>query len=153
MKVYRLRCARQHEFEGWFACEADYTNQLQRQLLSCPVCGDTQIEKMLSAPRLNLHAARNDDTATPARSPGAAPSALSASQTQAHLLHALRQVQADCEDVGKRFADQARAMHHGDIQPRSIRGSASPAVAQELIEEGIPVLPMPDLPLLKQTLQ
>ncbi|MBE0589641.1 MAG: DUF1178 family protein, partial [Hydrogenophaga sp.] len=60
MKVLNLQCAHQHEFEGWFGSEDDFTSQLARGLVSCPLCGDTQIQKMLSAPRLNLRAGRED---------------------------------------------------------------------------------------------
>ena len=72
---------------------------------------------------------------------------------QAQLLKAMRQVLAQTEDVGERFADQARAMHHGEIDQRNIRGRTTPEVAMELIEEGINVLPLPALPALKETLQ
>jgi hypothetical protein len=65
----------------------------------------------------------------------------------------MREVMANTEDVGERFADQARAMHHGDMDARSIRGRTSPEVAMELIEEGISILPLPQLPGLKETLQ
>jgi hypothetical protein len=75
------------------------------------------------------------------------------SALQASLLQAMRAVLANTEDVGERFADQARAMHHGDIEQRAIRGRTSPEVALELIEEGVDVLPLPALPALKETLQ
>ncbi len=75
------------------------------------------------------------------------------SPLQAQLLKAMRQVLAQTEDVGERFADQARAMHHGEIDQRNIRGRTTPEVAMELIEEGINVLPLPALPALKETLQ
>lgn len=161
MKVLNLQCAHQHGFEGWFASEDDYTNQLACGLVSCPVCGDVQIQKMLSAPRLNLRTPRADSAQTAAAEPvpgahkvsnGPAPSS-AAQELQAQLLTALREVLAHTEDVGDRFADQARAMHHGDMDPRNIRGRTTPAVAMELLEEGIDVLPLPAIPALKETLQ
>lgn len=156
MKVLDLRCAHQHGFEGWFASEDDFTDQLARGLVSCPLCGDAQIQKMLSAPRLNLRAARHEPT-DPADAGGgtgvqpgpAAPGA----PLQAQWLQAMRRVMAQTEDVGERFADQARAMHHGEVAQRSIRGRTTPEVARELIDEGIDVLPLPGLPALKETLQ
>ena len=160
MKVLDLQCAHQHSFEGWFASEADYLGQKARGLVSCPLCGDANIQKMLSAPRLNLRAARQQvpaqDTAQPSvdAGAGAAPSDVApSSEMQARFLTAMREVMANTEDVGERFADQARAMHHGDMEARSIRGRTSPEVALELIEEGISVLPLPPLPGLKETLQ
>lgn len=156
MKVLNLQCAHQHEFEGWFGSEDDFTNQLARGLVGCPLCGDTQIQKMLSAPRLNLRAGREDKTKALPVEPGqgvelghTAPG----SELQAQLLRAMRQLLVNSEDVGERFADQARAMHHGEMDQRNIRGRTSPEVALELIEEGIEVMPLPSLPALKETLQ
>ncbi len=156
MKVLNLQCAHQHEFEGWFGSEDDFTSQLARGLVSCPLCGDAQIQKMLSAPRLNLRAGREDRVpAAPAEAGGSVELGLPApgSPLQAQLLKAMRQVLANTEDVGERFADQARAMHHGEIDQRNIRGRTSPEVAMELIEEGIDVMPLPSLPAIKETLQ
>lgn len=156
MKVLNLQCAHQHGFEGWFGSEDDFCSQLARGLVVCPLCGDAQIRKMLSAPRLNLHAGRGDKSpATSAEAGGSVELGLPApgSSLQAQLLQAMRQVLAQTEDVGERFADQARAMHHGELEQRSIRGRTTPEVALELIEEGIEVLPLPGLPALGETLQ
>jgi hypothetical protein len=156
MKVLDLQCAHQHSFEGWFASEDDYAGQLARGLVSCPLCGDAQIQKMLSAPRLNLRAGRQSaSTALPANTDGSVTLGHVApdSALQARFLAAMREVMSQTEDVGERFADQARAMHHGDADPRNIRGRTSPEVAMELMEEGIAVLPLPQLPALKETLQ
>lgn len=160
MKVLNLQCAHQHGFEGWFASEEDFTGQLERGLVSCPLCGDTQIQKMLSAPRLNLRTGRNDtattdlgvSTASLESGPGSGVTATGL-PPQARWLRALRELMANTEDVGERFADEARAMHSGEADQRNIRGSTSPEVAQELIEEGIDVMALPYLPMLKETLQ
>lgn len=157
MKVLDLQCGHQHGFEGWFASEDDFASQLQRGLVSCPLCGDARIEKKLSAPRLNLRTSRHDVApeappaeASPATSvtPGASLQAL-----QAQMLSTLRRLVAESEDVGERFADQARAMHHGEVERRNIRGRTTPQQAIELLEEGVDVLPLPALPVLKETLQ
>lgn len=162
MKVLGLQCAQQHSFEGWFGSEDDYTSQLERGLLSCPVCGNVHIQKMLSAPRLNLRTSRESKTSDVqdgATSPSNAQAGVEPQRSalgpslQGQLLQALRQVVAATEDVGERFADQARAMHHGDMEQRNIRGRTTPEVAQELLDEGIDVLPLPSLPALKETLQ
>ena len=155
MKVLNLRCHAQHPFEGWFGSEADYQDQLARGLVACPMCGDTRIEKLLSAPRINLGATppAPAPVATPAaRAP--APVAMDPSMdaaAHARFLRALREVVARSEDVGDRFADEARRMHHGDTEARQIRGRASMAETMELLEEGVPVLPLPAA--LKETLQ
>ena len=154
MKVLDLQCGHQHGFEGWFASEDDFTSQLQRGLVSCPLCGDARIEKKLSAPRLNLRTSRHEPApeVPAAESPPADPRT-SPQAMQAHLLSTLRRLVAESEDVGERFADQARAMHHGEVERRNIRGRTTPREAIELLEEGVDVLPLPALPALKETLQ
>lgn len=154
MKVLDLQCDHQHVFEGWFSSEDDYHQQLGRGLLECPVCGSASIEKMLSAPRLNLgrgEAKTASRTGPPDGSAAAAP--VMPQGLQAQVLHAMRELMGRTEDVGERFADEARAMHHGDIEQRDIRGRTTPEEARELIEEGIDILPLPDLPVFKETLQ
>lgn len=164
MKVLNLQCGLRHGFEGWFASEADYADQQKRGLLTCPLCGDASIHKLLSAPRLNLKGGgermespppESPDVAVEKAKPGGGEGVDSPVDAglQARLVQAMRDVLAKTEDVGERFADQARGMHHGDIAPRSIRGQATPDVAQELIEEGIDVVALPALPGLKDTLQ
>ncbi|MBA4214403.1 MAG: DUF1178 domain-containing protein [Polaromonas sp.] len=156
MKVLNLQCAHQHGFEGWFGSEDDFTSQLARGLVSCPLCGDVHIQKLLSAPRLNLRAGREDKApAAPAQAGGSVELSQPAPdwQQQAQLLKAMRRVLAHTEDVGEKFADQVRAMHHGEVAQRNIRGRTSPEVAMELIEEGIEVMPLPAMPTLKETLQ
>lgn len=150
MKVLDLKCAQQHVFEGWFASEDDFQSQHARGLVTCPMCGDASVDKQLSAPRLNLGA-------TSAHPPpvvqGTADAAMTTppAQMQAALLKAMRQAVAKTEDVGDRFAEVARQMHHGEIEERGIRGRTSAREAVALLEEGISVLPLP--PALKEPLQ
>lgn len=154
MKVLNLQCANQHGFEGWFASEDDFRQQLERGLLSCPVCGEPSVHKLPSAPRLNLgHGREPAERPAPAvAAPGSVDMA-AAPALQGLMLRALRELMHKTEDVGERFADEARAMHQGEIEQRAIRGRTSPEVALELIEEGIDVLPLPALPSIKETLQ
>ena len=151
MKVLNLGCARSHVFEGWFGSEADFQSQLERGLLECPLCGDRTVHKRLSAPRLNL-GSQKDAVSGPSQAPAPVADPESV-RRQAEAWRALREVVARTEDVGERFASEARRMHQGEIEPRQIRGRASVAEAVELIEEGIAVLPLPDLPAVKETLQ
>jgi hypothetical protein len=145
MKVLNLQCTHRHSFEGWFASEDDFQDQLGRGLVECPLCGDTGIVKMLSAPRLNLGAAREE----PKQEVMAAPDAT----LQAAWMKMVRHVMASTEDVGERFAEEARRIHYGEAQERGIRGQASAQETEALMEEGIGVLPLPIPKALKEPLQ
>jgi hypothetical protein len=134
MKVLDLQCSHGHVFEGWFASHDDYESQRERGLLTCPVCEDAQVNKMLSAPRLNL-------AQTPPQ------------QMQAAMLKMVRHVMANTEDVGNRFAEEARKIHHGQAQERGIRGQASREETEALLDEGIDILPLPVPAGLKEPLQ
>jgi hypothetical protein len=155
MKVLNLQCAHQHGFEGWFASEDDFQQQLDRGLLICPLCGEADVRKMLSAPRLNLARSREEPSPRTPPDPAVEGSgaATPGAELQGRLLRAVRELMSQAEDVGEGFADQARAMHHGEVQRRSIRGRTTPEVAMELVDEGIEVLALPALPALKETLQ
>ncbi|OYY90362.1 MAG: hypothetical protein B7Y42_13690 [Polaromonas sp. 28-63-22] len=166
MKVLNLQCAQQHSFEGWFASEDDFQSQLSRDLIACPMCESKRIEKMPSAPRLNLGALRPpaDISAAAGASPAAVEAAGrlvegSAPPAAQQVVEASsddrvgRNLLANTEDVGRRFAAEARGMHYGDIETRSIRGQASAREAVELLEEGIEVMPLPLPAALKETLQ
>lgn len=146
MKVLDLQCGHQHTFEGWFASEEDFQGQLARGLVACPMCEDTSIVKLLSAPRLNLGAS---DTVKPA---AAAPVA-TGSEIQAEWLKMVRHVVAHTEDVGERFAEVARQMHYGETGVRNIRGQATPHETEALLDEGIAVLPLLVPASLKEPLQ
>jgi hypothetical protein len=143
MKVLDLKCTHQHVFEGWFASEDDFQAQRGRGLVSCPICGDAQVEKQLSAPRLNLGAQPQPPAKVPSeQAPGGVAAAMANPQLQALWLKAMRQIMANTEDVGERFADIARQMHYGQEQERGIRGQTTAEEAAELIEEGISVMPL-----------
>lgn len=179
MKVLDLHCSHQHSFEGWFASEHDFQSQLSRGLVECPICTDKGITKMLSAPRLNLNSARGepeDKAASAAHTtaektannvstiesvashPGAVSmpgevANLSTAQLQAAWMQMVRHVVANTEDVGSGFSEEARKMHYGETELRNIRGQATPEETQELLEEGIQVMPLPLPESLKGPLQ
>ena len=150
MKVLDLQCRSEHVFEGWFASEEDFQSQLQRGLVQCPLCGDAQVRKRLSAPRLNLGAAPSEP---PTQSPSVRPpeSPTPPPQQLAAWLQQARRMVAESEDVGSRFAEEARKIHAGDADERAIRGQATLQETVQLLDEGIAVLPIP--PVLKETLQ
>lgn len=148
MKVLNLRCSRDHAFEGWFGSLEDFESQLARQLVECPICADKAIVKGLSAPRLNLGAGK--DAAPRA---AAAPSPTAADTPEGRWLRAAREVLARTEDVGDRFAEEARRMHYGETAERGIRGQATPAQAEALLDEGVNVMPLLLPDSLKEPLQ
>lgn len=149
MKVLDLQCGQLHDFEGWFASEEDFASQLGRALVACPMCGDTTITRKLSAPRLNLgHPA-------PERKPAqdVVAGADVHAAVQAAWMAVARRVLATTEDVGERFAEEARRIHYGETEQRGIRGKASQSETEALAEEGISVMQLPLPEALKGPLQ
>ncbi len=142
MKVLNLQCRHAHGFEGWFASEEDFQGQLARGLVECPLCGDAQVTKMPSAPRLNLGASEPVPAAAPAAGKQEVMSAPN-EQLQAAWMQLVRQVMTQTEDVGERFAEEARKIHYGETEERGIRGQASRKETEALMEEGIAVMPLP----------
>ena len=145
MKVLDLACANDHRFEGWFASDDDEAAQRARGLLACPLCGDAEIRRLPSAPRLNLGAsppAEKQAVALPA-----------ADDLQAQWMRAVRHMLEHTEDVGERFADEARRIHYGEVARRGIRGQATRGDAEALRDEGIEVMSLPLPPALDGPLQ
>ena len=143
MKVIDLRCHNGHGFEGWFASDDEFLEQNGRGLIACPLCADSVIVRLPSAPRLNLSGAREAAPQTPPPQP----------HPQALWLKAVRHVLANTEDVGQRFADEARRIHYGEATERGIRGQATADEREALRDEGIDVMPLPLPEALKEPLQ
>ncbi|GAB4521844.1 MAG: DUF1178 family protein [Roseibium sp.] len=177
MIKYTLVCDDAHTFEGWFRNSGDFDAQCADKLVSCPVCGSTNVRKGLMAPAVST--ARNREAVLarglaepePQREPaaseiladmpagvpgGGVPTATQASALlprdvqQKEIVEALRLVRAriieNSENVGSNFAAEARKIHSGEAEERSIYGETSRAEAEALLEEGIAVFPLPDLP-------
>lgn len=142
MKVLNLQCSAQHLFEGWFASDEDFASQVERGLLECPLCNDKTVHKLPSAPRLNFGAvaAPQATTATDKRD---VVTGDPAQALQAAYLKLARRIVNQTEDVGERFAEEARKIHYGETEERGIRGQASRAETEALMEEGIAVMPLP----------
>jgi hypothetical protein len=136
MKVLDLRCAHEHPFEGWFASEADYLSQRDRGLVECPLCGDKDVTRLPSAPRLNVSGAREP------QAPQGTGQEIGVTM-QAAWLRAVQHVLKNTDDVGDRFAEEARRIHYGETDERAIRGQATPDEAQSLRDEGIEVMALP----------
>lgn len=180
MKVLDLQCRQQHSFEGWFGSEDDFQSQLARGLVQCPMCGNADISKKLSAPRFNLGKTaapmptnetvptskneankalaiasgditeKSHTNSLPAKLPNLSPEASAAMQSA--WLEVAKHVMANTEDVGSSFASEARKIHYGEADERAIRGQATPDQTMELLEEGIDVMPMPIPESLKRPL-
>lgn len=142
---YSLVCEAGHGFESWFPSSDSYDAQVARGLVTCPVCGGAKVEKALMLPNV----ARTDRSPAPQSGQAAVPVTLVAEpERQARaLLRALREhLVANSEHVGARFPEEARKIHYGEAEGRSIYGEASPAEVRALVEEGIDVAAIPVLP-------
>ena len=136
MKVLDLRCANGHGFEGWFGSEDDFLDQNGRGLVECPMCADRVVSRLPSAPRLNLSGAR-EPAAPPAKAEPAA------ADLQALWMQVVRHAIENTDDVGERFAEEARRIHYGEAAQRGIRGRATPEEREALRDEGIETVAIP----------
>ncbi|TPW28649.1 DUF1178 family protein [Pararhizobium mangrovi] len=147
---FSLTCEKAHGFEGWFGSNADFEAQNTRDLVACPHCGSTGISKALMAPALakggQTPVATSDGKVAEGEA-GKASLAMTAEQKQAfaRFRDAVRAVRANTEDVGTRFPEEARRIHHGEAESRGIMGKANSDEARSLIEEGITIAPLPDI--------
>ncbi len=165
MIKYTLRCANEHEFEAWFNSSATFEEQRRDKLLRCPLCETSEVDKALMAPSVVTHKGRvrpqphSDAADVPARSASSLSTDIAelgsyhpVSSDPVHakigdFLRQLRQhVEATTEDVGKRFAEEARKIHYEETEPRGIRGEATAQEVEDLQEEGVAVTPLPRLP-------
>lgn len=136
MISYTLKCEDGHTFDSWFQSAEAFDKLLAQGMVTCSVCGALGVEKAVMAPR--LHRSRKEEGQAPEP-----PLSRPASPAEQALAELRRKVEASSEDVGARFAEEARAIHEGQAEERAIRGQARPEEARALIEEGIPVAPLP----------
>ena len=172
MKVYNLSCSFDHRFEGWFASEEDCLTQQSSGMLACPLCNSTAITRMPSAPHIakshttkDANQGSENSALTKVSSSQSQPSQNEVAavtradhsqleaQVQAAFLNGMRELMNRSEDVGSEFAEEARKIHYKESPERSIRGHTTADEAESLREEGIEVLSLPAIPLLKNTLQ
>lgn len=159
MIVLDLSCANEHRFEGWFASGETFEAQRSQGLVTCPVCNATEVQRLPSAPYVQTRSAQTPATsgtsgtqtsevpAEPARATGAsgAHPAMPSAAAVAEFLGNLRRMAKSAENVGERLPEEARRIHYGEAEARAIRGAASRDEVEELLEEGIVVLPVPPL--------
>lgn len=151
---YALHCDRDHQFESWFQSSSAYDSQVKRKLVTCPICGSAKVDKAIMAPRIvgkkggTTPPPEPATTAAPEAAPSASTSLMMAQERElrAKLKELRDHIVKNADNVGERFANEARAMHYGDKEHRPIYGEASPDEAKSLIDEGIEVSPLPTLP-------
>ncbi|MGA2124612.1 MAG: DUF1178 family protein [Xanthobacteraceae bacterium] len=150
---YALHCDSGHAFESWFQSSDTYDRQVSRGLVECPVCGSGKVEKAIMAPRLGRADRRGTADEAPVVVPAApaegAPVAMMspAERELGRKLKELRDhITRNADYVGKRFPEEARRMHYGETEHRSIYGEASAEDADALVEEGIEFHHLPRLP-------
>jgi hypothetical protein len=133
MIKYALACDHEHEFEGWFGSSSEFDEQQGRGLVRCPVCNTASVRKQIMAPAVA------GTKRTPRETPDPKP--------QAMMMEAMgrlrRHVEENFDDVGDAFAREARAIHEGKAEDRGIYGQASPKEVRDLVEDGVPVAPLP----------
>jgi hypothetical protein len=146
---YALHCENGHDFDSWFASSAAYDKQTKRALIACPICGSAEVEKAIMAPRLNHAATPAPPNPSMPPAPTKAPVAMM-SPPERELRKKLKELREhitkNADYVGPRFPEQARKIHYGEVEHRSIYGEASPDEAKELHDEGIEFHPLPILP-------
>jgi len=154
---YSLVCDKGHDFESWFADSTAYDKQAKRKQVACPHCGSAKVDKAIMAPRLaGSKTGKAPAEAPPGEAPAAAPEPAAPapvamlSPQERELRSKLKELRdhltKNADNVGKKFPEQARKMHYGEVEHRSIYGEASPEDAKALAEEGIEFHPLPILP-------
>jgi len=163
MIKYQLICDKSHEFEGWFGDSAAFESQQESGLLTCPVCGSADVRRALMTPNLASPKTRKTDLAEqqPSAQPEPQPQPQAPQQASAALppaaarkmqelmseMRALQtRIREECRDVGNDFAEEARKIHYGEVDPEGIYGQATAEEREALDEEGIEIMDMPWLP-------
>ena len=143
MIIFELGCSKGHRFEGWFASAGDFARQSAAAMVRCPACDDEHVAIVPSAKVRVTKAAAPVPVTAPAAAPAPPPD--QAAGLPAELLAKLRAIGRNTEDVGRRFAEEARKIHYDEVPARAIRGHASPEEADALRDEGIEFAPLPPI--------
>jgi hypothetical protein len=143
MVVYNLLCKKKHSFEGWFPSFEDFQKQADKKLISCPTCGTTKVEKVPHACAVHV---KKEQPAAPAKKQAQTPAPAappSPAEFKEMLIRVHHYVKENYEDVGPRFAEEAKQIHKGEAEERPIHGTATIKEAKELADEGVPFIPLP----------
>ncbi|MEQ8710203.1 MAG: DUF1178 family protein [Rhodospirillales bacterium] len=144
MMKFSLRCAQEHEFESWFSGNDAFDRLIAVGEVTCPVCGNGDVEKALMAPRLSSSTKKGRQEVMP---PEPAKAALPMDVKVRTALHELRRVvEQNCDYVGDRFAEEARNIHNGESEARGIYGEATPEETEKLADDGVEIQAIPWLP-------
>lgn len=139
---FTLICRQNHEFEAWFRSNDDFETQVKRGFVECPLCASSHVQKALMAPSVATGRAKDARQQTVLMA--------AAQMAQAEYIGKLRElttkVKEQATDVGEKFPEEARQMHYGEKNAAPIYGQAKPDEVEELVEEGIEIMPLPDLP-------
>ncbi len=142
MILFDLKCDAGHQFEAWFRDGASFDAQRRSRKVQCPTCGSDAVEKAPMAPKLVRGESAGEPAPPPAKAPSKSPPA-----PNLKMLRALREhIEKNSDDVGERFADEARKVHYGEVEPHNIHGRATPEESRELRDEGIEFGEIPWLP-------
>jgi hypothetical protein len=138
---YALACGAGHDFEGWFGSSGDFDDQSVRGLVSCPMCGSAEVRKQIMAPAVVTSKGRTVTTSDPSR------------EMMMEMANQVRRhVEDNFDNVGDAFAREARAIHEGRSEERGIYGEATLKEVRALVEDGVPVAPLPQTPPDRQDL-
>jgi hypothetical protein len=143
MVIYNLVCKKKHAFEGWFPSFEDFQKQADKKLISCPTCGTTKVEKVPHACAVHVKKEQPVPTVKKQAESPAPEAPPSPAEFKEMLLRVHHYVRQNFEDVGPRFAEEAKQIHKGEAEERPIHGTATIKEAKELAEEGVPFLPLP----------
>ncbi|TDI58062.1 MAG: DUF1178 family protein [Alphaproteobacteria bacterium] len=135
MIKYQLKCGNcSHQFEGWFADSAGYDKQAAAKVIDCPGCASSDISKAIMAPNIARRRGEDDSSMTAAQS---------GAKVRAAMREIRREAIANSDNVGEAFPEEARKIHYGEVEERSIHGEATVSETKDLVEEGIEILPLP----------
>lgn len=144
---FALHCSQDHAFEAWFRSGEAFERQVDEGQVACPACGDRAVRKAVMAPAVVRSKGSRAESAPKPEAKLEDPRARA--MLLAALARKLREhVEKNFEDVGERFPEEVRRMHHGEAEARDVYGRATLSEAKELLEEGIPVCPLPEVPKL-----
>jgi hypothetical protein len=144
MVVYDLICKKSHRFEGWFPNFESYQEQVAKRLVSCPTCGTTKVEKLPHACAIVSRRGDKEQSKEPEQAErNPVPQTMTEAEAKEMLFRLRHYVQENFEDVGPRFAEEARAIFYGDKEKKSIHGTATGEEREQLDEEGVPYLILP----------
>ncbi|SDD43054.1 MULTISPECIES: DUF1178 family protein [Kordiimonas] len=145
MIVFDLKCSTGHRFEAWFRSSNAYEEQQAVGLVECPHCGSNEVSKALMAPNVASKGNQKSEVASVAAKAGDPKLQEVVEEAQKVLAKLKNHVEANCDYVGDKFADEARKIHYGEAEERGIYGESTLQEAKELLEEGVEVMPLPGL--------